>query len=112
MPAGLFAGVRRWRVSISSWAGLAKPRAPLVSAAATQRVREAMRELAATGADRAGRLRYVIDDCGGLPALWHLRPMLMQSLASAHGEREARRRIATLDAMFLQAWPTAPVIRG
>lgn len=44
--------------------------------------------------------------------LWHLRVTLMQALAASVGESAARARMAALDALFLPAWPEAPVIRA
>jgi hypothetical protein len=76
-------------------------------------VRVAMRTLAGElAAGHHDRLRYAIDISRDVTGLWHLRVTLMQALAASVGERAARARIARLDALFLQVWPEAPVIRA
>lgn len=97
---------------LSTW-GWGPPPPAAVGACDPAPVRAAMRQLmaGATGiqADRLLLGIAVAQDLGGL---WHLRGGLMQALAARVGEAQARRHIAELDAVFLQAWPQAPVSRN
>jgi hypothetical protein len=100
---------RCWQPSLSSLA----PRRPAAlpqCAADPGPVREAMKALAASlPAPAALRVAAAIASRRDVAGLWHLRVALMQALAGAHGEADARRRIADLDAVFLRVWPAAPV---
>lgn len=107
----LSTGLRRVQSAISSWGTGGRP-GPRGQAAAAERVRAAMREIVAglTG-PRVGRIAFAVASSRDLASLWYLRVTLMQAMAGEHGETAARQRIAALDALFLQAWPGAPVIR-
>jgi hypothetical protein len=108
-------GLRRWHATISSWAAWGNParHAGRTLPAAAEPLRQAMRALARELGDSCTpRLAYAIDTSRDVASLWHLRSTLMQALAAAFGERAARERIASLDGMFLRAWPKAPVRRA
>ncbi len=104
--------LRAWRCWQPSLGSLAPRRAAALpeSSADPEPVRQAMKALAANlPAPAAPRLAAAIAHRRDIAGLWHLRVALMQALAVAHGEAAARQRIAHLDAVFLQAWPAAPV---
>jgi hypothetical protein len=83
-----------------------------VAGAGPETVRQAMDALAdRVGGARGTRLKIAALRCADLQSLWFLRPSFMQAMAAECGEREARRRIADLDALFAQGWPGAPVSR-
>lgn len=67
----------------------------------TEDIREAMLALLGEGGAKhfpqiTRRIRYAND----IQALWYLRGDLMATLATIHGEIEARRRVATITDMF------------
>ena len=57
------------------------------------------------------RLALAITRCQDVRCLWHLRPLLMQAIAAERGELQATRAVASLDPLFRQGWPQAPVSR-
>lgn len=82
---------------------LGNPPAPTDSALedATEDIREAMLNALGDAGSRhfppvTRRIRYATD----IHALWYLRGDLMAVLASMHGEREARQKIASITAQF------------
>ena len=104
--------LRAWRCWQPSLGSLAPRRAavPAQSGADPEPVRQAMQALAANlPAPAVPRLAAAIASRRDVAGLWHLRVALMQALAGAHGEADARRRMADLDAVFLRVWPGAPV---
>jgi hypothetical protein len=114
-PDAIASRLRRWQATISSWTGTGMPSraAPRSLPAAAEPLRQAMRELAGElGPACTPRLAYAIGASRDVASLWHLRGPLMQALAAARGERAAREQIACLDALFLRAWPRAPLRRA
>lgn len=104
--------LRAWRCWQPSLGSLAPRRAAALpeSGGDPESVREAMKALAASlPAPAALRVAAAIATRRDVAGLWHLRVALMQALAGAYGEADARRRIAGLDAVFLRVWPGAPV---
>lgn len=61
--------------------------------------------------EQAMRLRLRARCTCDARAFWHLRPRLMQAVAAEHGEVQARRSVAALDAVLRRHWPEAPVSR-
>ena len=107
---------RRWRLleaALSSCGWYAPP--PPSGAAAVgdpEPVRAAMHALAtAVPGVASTRFCVALRKCTDLQGLWYLRPTLMQVLAADRGETGAGAELARLDALFLQAWPAAPVAR-
>ncbi len=75
-------------------------------------IRAAMLHLAA--GLRGGRATVLAEAIGGgrdLPELFELRRALVHALATDRGELHALRQMMRIDAMFLAAWPEAPVTR-
>ena len=67
----------------------------------TEDIREAMLDALGDAGSRdfpqvTRRIRYA----GDIHALWYLRGDLMAALASMHGEKEARQKIASITAQF------------
>lgn len=107
--SGLLRAWRGWQPALSSLSPR-RTRAVPARGGDPEPVRQAMEALAANlRMPSARRLAAAIATRRDVAGLWHLRVGLMQALAVAHGEAAARQRIADLDALFLRAWPGAPV---
>ena len=75
-------------------------------------VRAAMLQLAA--GVRGGRATVLVEAIDGgrtLQELFELRRPLVHALTADRGELHALRQIMRIDALFLAAWPEAPVTR-
>ena len=60
---------------------------------------------------QAARLRLKAGCTCDAPSFWHLRPHLMQAVAAARGEAQARCSVAALDDVLRRHWPDAPLSR-
>lgn len=69
-------------------------------------------QLQASRSIEAALLRLRLHCAGDSASLWHLRVPLMQALAAEHGEGRASASLSTVDGVFLQLWPDAPVSRA
>jgi hypothetical protein len=114
-------GFRIWQAALSSFGGALNRAQPIALQAEPARIgtgdpgplRQAMqRTLLDLGGPRPRRLLIAIAGCNDVPGLWHLRGALMQAIAAARGEMQARKQVGELDALFVEAWPDAPVSRG
>lgn len=94
-------------VSISDWL-TAGPSVAADPASATEDARDAMLE--ALGSDDTKKhmaLAMKIRNARDIHALWALRPELMTAVSHAHGESEARKRLAAATVPFESVLPEA-----
>ena len=86
---------------------------PVVTDAdACERVRRDMlAQVARCEGAEAALVRLRVQHALDMASLWHLRSRLMQLLAAQHGESDARRSLAGVDAVIREHWPDAPVSR-
>lgn len=99
-------------MSISGWLAHSAPAATTEASHTLEEARAAMLEaLGDAGGSRREILQLRIRKVADARSLWELRPVVMQAVASIHGEREGRRRLAQVTEKFEGLLPQAAAPR-